>query len=227
MSLSSGAWPPLMRTAFAPIGKNGPCLAFHLVAVCGQFAAGQPGCLVQVWGNEISQGKESGFERFNGIIRNQRIAAGGHHHRINHDVCCVPLFQASRDCLDDSGDVASMPILTAFTSRSEKTASIWAADEIRGHIMNAGYAKRVLCGQGRYDGGPIGMVGREALDVGLNAGAAAGVRAGNGQRYRYRCSSVFPSLGFDRLAQVPGCCGHVFGLEQFRDDRNAIGACCQ
>src|SRR5882757_5144589 len=54
--------------------------------------------------------------------------------------------------------------------------------EVRGHLMNAGDALRVLRGERGDDGRAVDAEGGERLQVRLDAGAARGVRAGDGER---------------------------------------------
>ena len=67
-------------------------------------------------------------------------------------------------------------------------------DEVRRHVVDAGDAQRVLRGQRGDHGGAVDAERREGLEVRLDAGAAAEVRAGNGDcnggHDRPRCASA-------------------------------------
>jgi hypothetical protein len=53
----------------------------------------------------------------------------------------------------------------------------------RGDGMDAGYASGILGGQDRYDRHAVTADGRKGFQIGLNAGAAAAVGAGDGQDF--------------------------------------------
>ena len=75
----------------------------------------------------------------------------------------------------------SMPILMQSAPMSLSTTLICSADEVRRDVEDAEHALGVLRGQ-RGDGGHgVAAQRRDRLDVGLHAGAAAGIRAGDDQ----------------------------------------------
>ena len=87
--------------------------------------------------------------------------------------------------------VPSMPILTASTPMSSATARTCSTIASRRHRVDGGDGDGVLGGDRGDRGHPVGAAGGEGLQVGLDAGAAAGVRAGDreqrgGWRRRHR-----------------------------------------
>ncbi len=56
------------------------------------------------------------------------------------------------------------------------------ANELRRHGMNRRHAARILRGQGGEDAGAVDAERGERLEVGLNAGAAGGIGARDGER---------------------------------------------
>ena len=80
--------------------------------------------------------------------------------------------------------LASIPILTAATAKSSRTAAICAATISGGSGWTAAHAQRVLR-RDRGDGaGSVDAERGEGLEVGLDARAAAGIGAGDRQRDR-------------------------------------------
>ena len=97
--------------------------------------------------------------------------------------------------------VPSIPILTASTPMSSATTRTWATI-IPANRLDRLDADRVLRRDRRDRGHPVHPTARERLQVGLDAGAAAGVRAGDREHGWYafrshprqpRCRAVAPA----------------------------------
>src|SRR5262249_58633668 len=65
----------------------------------------------------------------------------------------------------------------------------WRGDELRRHVVDRAHALGVLRRERGDDRGAVDAERRERLEIGLDAGAAAGVRAGNGQSDRRHTES--------------------------------------
>ena len=73
----------------------------------------------------------------------------------------------------------SMPVLIASAPISSSTTAIWRATKSGGTGMHAVHAQRVLRGQRGDRGRGVAAERGDRLDVGLDAGAAAGIRSGD------------------------------------------------
>ena len=102
----------------------------------------------------------------------------GHHHGIDHDRRAVRAARSSASATASIvGRSPSIPILTASTPMSSATARTWARIDLRRDRMDGGDADRVLRGDRGDRGHAVDAAGGERLQVGLDAGAGAGVRA--------------------------------------------------
>ena len=77
--------------------------------------------------------------------------------------------------------VASIPVFTAATVMSLATASIWATTMRGSRATQSRHGDGVLRGDGGDGRSPVHAVGGERAQVGLDAGSAPGVRAGDGE----------------------------------------------
>ncbi len=154
------------------------CISRFVARRCGASssaaASGRFGVTTSARGSSRSR---SAVDR---VGREQPVAGGRDHHRIEHD----PALRAS----------ASSPSATAsMTAGVRQHADLDRADieigehrvdlrrdEIRRHVVDAGDALGVLRGQRRDHRRAIDAERGEGLQVGLDAGAAAGIRAGDG-----------------------------------------------
>ena len=132
---------------------------------------------------------EHALEHVDRVRREQPVARGRDHHRIEHDVALAASARARPRRRRSRRRCDSMPIFTASTSRSENTASICAATKSAGTSWIAGDALGVLRGQRGDDRRAVDAERRKCLQVGLDAGAAAGIRArdGDGDRGHAPC----------------------------------------
>ena len=97
-------------------------------------------------------------------------------------------------------------------------------DEIGRHVVDAGDALGVLRGQRRDHRGAIDAERGEGLQVGLDAGAAAGIRAGDGDGDRGHAPPSPRQRAIDDAAQALRRLRRIGRQRQRRDHRNAVGA---
>ena len=128
--------------------------------------------------------------------------------------------------------VASMPVFAASTPMSVATARIWAATIAGRDASVVGDALGVLDGDGG-DGGHAEHAERgERLQVGLDAGAAAGVAAGDRERAGTRCawrrssggSDPIPAGSSGRSAPVGSTADQALAVDDLADggERRAV-----
>ncbi len=122
------------------------------------------------------------FDGFNGIILQQFITALGHHDRVQHDVAGVVLFEGFADRRDQLSRVKH-PDFNGVGAHIAEHRVYLLHGKIRWNGMDAGYAPGILGGQGRYDRHAVTANGGKGFQIGLNAGAAAAVGAGDGQDF--------------------------------------------
>ena len=96
----------------------------------------------------------------------------------------------------------SMPVLTASAPISSSTDRDLLAHEIRRDRLDAVDAARVLCGQRGDRGRGVAAERGDRLDVGLDAGPAARVRAGDDQHPAGRITATI-SAGVQRRFSPP------------------------
>ena len=214
-------WPPLISTALRAEREQPLRLRAHLGFVCASgasssaAASGRFGVITSARGiRDRARARRSRRAR----------AAGRRRSRPSPDraPCSSALWRSSPAATASmAADCDSMPIFTAPTSRSENTASICAAMKSRRHVVDAGDAAGVLRGQRGDDRRAIDAERRKCLEVGLDAGAAARIRAGDGDgdRGHHRAPSLRRTRAIDDDAQrARGACGS-WRERQRRDHR--------
>ena len=97
-----------------------------------------------------------------------------------------------------------MPIFTASTPMSSTTARTCSTMNSAGTVWIAGHADGVLRGQRGDRGHPVDAAAGERLQVGLDAGAAAGVGAGDREDGGDAHVVEGTNEGQQRLGRVPG-----------------------
>ena len=130
------------------------------------------------------QREQAAGERLGGIFGNQPCARGGYHDGVDYHVCRVPGAQAVGDNLDNLGRGNHADLDGAWADIVKYGVDL-RSDDIRGDILHGGDTERVLCGDGGDGRLGIQTVRRDGLDVGLNAGATAGIGSCDGQDGRY------------------------------------------
>ena len=169
------------RAAKATGEKHGGIL---LRALGIDFVIEQCHGLGNIGRDDSRQREQATRERFGGILGNEAGARSGDHDGIDDHVRCVPGAQTVGDNLDNlsRGNHAD---LDGAGSDIVKNGIDLRRDNIRGDVLHGGDTERVLCGDGRDGCLGIQTVRRDGLDVGLNAGATAGIGSRDGQDGRY------------------------------------------
>lgn len=125
------------------------------------------------------QREQAAGERLGGIFGNQPRARGGDHDGVDDDILCVPGAQAVGDNLDNLGR-GNHADFDGAGSNIVKNGIDLRRDNIRGDVLHGGDTQGVLCGDSSDGRLGIQAVRRDGLDVGLNAGATAGVGSCDG-----------------------------------------------
>ena len=146
--------------------RDGLRLARGLSAPSRRAASGRLGVI------RGRQRDQLALHRLDGIGRQQHIAAGRHHHRIDHQRPPLRPRAAGRPPPRRSPASASIPVLIAPTSRSASTASICATTNAAATGSTPLHAARVLRRERRDHGRAVDAESRERLQVRLDAGAA-------------------------------------------------------
>ena len=136
--------------------------------------------LGDVRGDDAGARHELGAHRAHRIAIEQRVAALGHHHRVDDEVGQLECGDGRRHRLDDC--------------RRREHAGLRRVDrdvggdglDLRGHELGwqrvrCRHDACVLGGDGGDRADAVAAVRRKRLEIGLDAGAAAGVAAGDGQ----------------------------------------------
>ena len=125
------------------------------------------------------QREQAAGECLSGILGNEASTRGGDHDGVDDDILCVPGAQAVGDNLDNLGR-GNHADLDGAGSDIVKNGIDLRRDNIRGDVLHGGDTECVLCGDGRDGCLGIQTVRRDGLDVGLNAGATAGIGSCDG-----------------------------------------------
>ena len=125
------------------------------------------------------QREQATRERLSGIFGNEAGARSGDHDGIDDDILCVPGTQAVGDNLDNLGR-GNHANLDGVGADIVKNGIDLRRDNIRGDVLHGGDAQGALCGDGGDGRLGIQAVRRDGLDVGLNAGATAGIGSCDG-----------------------------------------------
>ena len=134
-------WPPLISTARAPSASSRSRLDRHFALVCATGASSSAAASGRLGVITSARGMQLALRRRSRPRRQQAVAGGRDHHRVEHDVAAAGSGEALRD-RRDAAACDSMPIFTASTSRSENTASICAVMKSGRHVVDAGHALR-------------------------------------------------------------------------------------
>ena len=125
------------------------------------------------------QREQTTRERLSGVLGNEASARSGDHNGVDDHVGCVPCAQAVGDNFDNLGGRNHADLDGARADIVKNGVNLRGYDIWR-DILHGGDAQCVL----RCDGGDgrlgIQAVGRDGLDVGLNAGATAGIGSCDG-----------------------------------------------
>ncbi len=144
--------------------------------------------LVQVWSDESGQGKKTLAVSRDRLWREQRCAARGYHHGIDHErrlglaggVLAPAAIKLSHE-LDHCLRVQQACLDGAYRISTERKADLLAHHR-EFHRLNGGYPARDFRHHARHGSQAVDLVRRERFEVRLNPGAGGVVRACDGER---------------------------------------------
>ena len=145
-----------------------------------QGAAQQPGGFVQIGGDQVGARKHLAHQHRHRFLGNQAVAAGGHHHRVEHHMGGLVMRDGPGHHLGHLGGVQHANFDGVGADVVEHRLNL-RLQKRRWHGMDVLHAQRVLRGQGRDRAHPVAAQRGKGFQVGLDAGAAAAVGPGNGQ----------------------------------------------
>ena len=135
--------------------------------------------LGNVGGDDRCQREQAAGECLGGILGNQARARGGDHDGVDDHVRCVPGAQAVGDDFDNLDRRNHADLDGAWADIVKDSVNLRGYDIWR-DILHGGDAQCVLRCNGGYGRLGIQAVRRDGLDVGLNAGTAAGIGSRDG-----------------------------------------------
>ena len=184
-SVASSRWPPVMTTSLGPERVQRPRERLDRRLGRPSARAREDPRLGRFGVITVASGSSSLDDRRARLVVEQHRAGLGDHHRVDHDRHAVASSASASRTARTVSAVPSMPIFTASTPMSSATVRDLLDDELARHRVDAGHADGALGRQRRDRGHPVHAAARERLQVGLDAGAAAGVRAGDREHGRY------------------------------------------
>src|SRR5258707_8348746 len=127
-------------------------------------------------------------------IGGKKLVAGGcDHDRIDDNLALPPALKPCRNRFDDRALGYHSDLDRADGEIGENRIHL-RGDEVRRHVVDGSYVFGVLRGERSDNRGAVDAERRERFQIGLDAGAAARIRAGDGQRNRRhpapRCTSA-------------------------------------
>ena len=164
------------RAAIAAGEKHGGIL---LRALGIDLVIEQRHSLGNVGRDDGCQREQAAGECLRGILGNEASARGGDHDGVDDHVRCVPGAQAVGDDFDNL-DRRNHADLDGARADVVKDSVDLRGYDIWRDILHGGDAQGVLCGDGCNGRLGIQTVRRDGLDVGLNAGATAGIGSCDG-----------------------------------------------
>ena len=132
-----------------------------------------------VGGQQVAAGDHAFPEGFHGILTQQAAAALAHGNRVHHQREAA-VAQGVGQGVDDAGREEHAGLGGVHGKTVQHGAQL-QHDEFGPGRVDAGDAQAVLGGQGRDDAHAVAAQGHDGLEVGLDAGTAAGVGTGDGQ----------------------------------------------
>ena len=157
----------------------------HAGLVLGHRAFCEPGCLRKVRRDQGRAGQQVPTNGCDHVWRPETIAARRHKYRIEDDGHVGPRRKPVRDDLRDLTRRQHADLDRRHANVVENGVDL-AGQELGRRDVNRGDAPRVLRGQRGQDGHAVAAERRERLEIGLDAGTAAGIRSGDGQEVRDR-----------------------------------------
>ena len=132
-----------------------------------------------VGGQQVAAGDHAFLEGLHGILTQQAAAALAHGNRVHHQREAA-VAQGVGQGVDDAGREQHAGLGGVHGKTVQHGAQL-QHDEFGLGRVDAGDAQAVLGGQGRDDAHAVAVQGHDGLEVGLDAGTAAGIGTGNGQ----------------------------------------------
>ena len=192
-STGSSPWPPVTSAAGAPSATSRSASSARVPSPARVRASGRFGR------HDRCEREQQRHERGDRVVLDELRARGGDEHRVDDERRRVG-GEEQRHLFDHAAGVEH-PGLGGIDADVGEDRLELRDDEGRGHLVDGGDARRVLGGQRDDRRHAVRSRGREGLQVGLDSGAAATVRAGDRQCSRYHCS---PFAGANRI-RFNGC----------------------
>jgi len=145
------------------------------------LAAGEDARLGQVGGHDRGARKQVADQRFAGGRVEQHGTGLGDHDRVQHDGRVLVEEVERADDGRDGLDSAQHPDLHRIDADVVDDGRHLGDDHLRRDRLDRAHLDGVLRGDGGDGGHAMHPAAREGLEVGLDAGAAAGIRAGDGE----------------------------------------------
>jgi hypothetical protein len=142
--------------------------------VIGVWDSGQSARLVQIRSNHGCKREEPVDENCNGVVEQEFRPGGSHHDRIDDERKRV-LPEEVGDRRDDR-PAEEHPRLGCVDADVVEDGAELRTDEVRRQLVNIRDTDGVLGGEGHDPAHPVAVQMGEGLEVGLDAGAAAGIR---------------------------------------------------
>ena len=139
--------------------------------------------LRQVGRDDDSKRKQAPDQHGDRVLAQQARARRRHHHRID-DQRDRPLREEVRDGLDGRGREQHARLRRVDSDVAEDGLEL-SEDDVGRHLVDGRHTGRVLRGQGDDRAHAVAAEMRERLQVGLDSGAAARVRAGDREAAGY------------------------------------------
>ncbi len=181
---SPGRWPPLTRTHRGPRSSSAAAAGALLVSIVDlrrrRAAPPRPGSGVTT----VASGQQRVAYRVDRLRGQQRVAVLATRRPGSTTTGSAGGCRAARRRRPPSPRTQSIPVFTASTPMSSTTLRNCARTASARQLPDALHAERVLRGDRRDHAHTVHAEREHRLQVGLDAGPAAGVRAGHGQHPR-------------------------------------------
>ena len=196
----------------------------HLGFVFGDRRLQQGGGFRQIRGDDQRLRHQHIAQDLDRFGREQPVAGRRDHHRIEHDLALVVTFEPRRHRFDHRRLRQHADLDRADIEIGKHRIDL-RGDEVRRHVVDRGDALGILRGQRRDHRGAIDAERGEGFQIGLDAGAAAGIRARDGDRDRRgHAAPRFSRAASTRLRNVSAAAFGSFAMRKSRDYRDAVGA---
>ena len=177
--------------------QQGLGLARELIGL-GNGMPHQPGRLIQIRRDQTRPWEQLAHQHRHGLVRNEFVAAGGDHHRVKHHVGQAVVIHGPGHDLDHLGRVQHANLDGVHADVLDHRLDLRLQERGR-HGMNALHADGVLRGQGGDRAHAVAAQRCKGLQIRLDAGATAAVRASDGEQSGVMGRRVRYGLGHDRL----------------------------